>query len=94
MNGLRSFFLTTILLRQYHSGYIGLLSLWNRDSVCVEQTQGLDMDMDMGLDMDLDMDLDMNMDMDLELDLDMDLDLDLSLCGTHPMSLYGFCTAT
>ena len=46
-----------------------------RDSVSVEQRQGLDLDMDL--------------DMDLDLDLDMDLDLDLSLCGAHTVSLCG-----
>ena len=51
------------MLRQYHSGYTGVLSLWNRDSFCVEQTQGLDVDMDMGLDMGLDLDMDMDMDL-------------------------------
>ena len=50
-----------------HSGSTGVLSLWNRDSVCVEQTQGLDLGMDMGLDMDMDLDMDRDMDMDLDI---------------------------
>ena len=52
-----------------HSGSTGVLSLWDRDSVCGEQTQVLDLHLDMGLDLDLDMGLDMDMDLDLDLDM-------------------------